>query len=309
MPTAGSRATCAGSRVKHIRAKLLLALLVGCAAARAGSPAAAAPLHCLWELHGRHNTVYLLGSIHVLRPADYPLDAVVLDAYAHADALLMEIDLGGIDTATVQAQLIASAALPEGVSLPKVLGTKRYAHAAALAHDAGVELSTFDRFAPWFAAEVISQLELTQLGFQAESGVEMYFLGRAKIDGKHIAGLETVQDQIAMFVELSPDAQAEYLISSLDEAHELPQEVEAMVRAWKGGDTRWFASEMADEFGKDPALYRSLLAGRNRKWLPKIEALLNDDKNYLVIVGTGHLAGRDSVIEMLEKDGVGAVQR
>jgi uncharacterized protein YbaP (TraB family) len=82
-----------------------------------------------------------------------------------------------------------------------------------------------------------------------------------------------------------------------------------MVTAWKRGDTRWFASEMATEFGKDPALYQSLLAARNRKWLPKIEALLNQDKNYLVIVGTGHLVGRDSVIDLLNKDGVGATQR
>jgi uncharacterized protein YbaP (TraB family) len=52
-----------------------------------------------------------------------------------------------------------------------------------------------------------------------------------------------------------------------------------------------------------------MLASRNRKWIPRIEALLNDDKNYLVIVGTGHLVGRGSVIELLKKDGVGATQR
>ena len=46
-----------------------------------------------------------------------------------------------------------------------------------------------------------------------------------------------------------------------------------------------------------------------RCWRPKIEALLNDDKNYLVIVGTGHLVGRDSVIDLLKREGVGATQR
>jgi uncharacterized protein YbaP (TraB family) len=82
-----------------------------------------------------------------------------------------------------------------------------------------------------------------------------------------------------------------------------------MVRAWKRGDTRWFEAEMSEEFGKDPALYQSLLVARNRHWIPRIEALLDDDKNYLVIVGTGHLVGRDNVIELLKKDGVGATQR
>jgi hypothetical protein len=268
-----------------------------------------APLHCLWELHGKHNTVYLLGSIHVLRPGDYPLAPAVLSAYADAKALLMEIDLQEIDSAQVQSEMQGSALLPEGRTLTDVLGARRYARAASLAHEVGVELPEFDRFAPWFAAEAISQLQLTQLGFQPQSGVEMYFLERARSDGKSIAGLETVHEQIALFEGLSLDAQSDYLLSSLEQAHELPREIDDMVHAWQRGDTGWFAAEMASEFGKDPALYQALLAARNRKWLPKIEALLNDDKNYLVIVGTGHLVGRDSVIDLLKREGVGATQR
>jgi len=105
------------------------------------------------------------------------------------------------------------------------------------------------------------------------------------------------------------DTQAEYLVSSLEQAHDLPKEVDSMVRAWQHGDTQWFETQLASELGKDPRLYQSVLGARNRKWLPKIEALLNDDKNYLVIVGTGHLVGQGSVIDLLKKDGIGAIQR
>jgi hypothetical protein len=124
-----------------------------------------------------------------------------------------------------------------------------------------------------------------------------------------VAGLETVHDQISLFQNMSMDAQAEYLVSSLEQAHDLPKEVSSMVRAWKQGDAQWFENEMQSEFGRDPGLYQSLLVARNRKWIPKIEALLADDKNYLVIVGTGHLVGRGSVIDLLKKDGIGAAQR
>jgi len=267
------------------------------------------PLHSLWELHGKHNSVFLLGSIHVLRPADYPLDPAVMRAYASSKSLVMEINLADMDLEQLQGEMMASAMLPEGKSLPEVLGAKRYARAETLAREVGVELSTFDQFAPWFAAEAISQLQLMQLGFQPTSGVEMYFLERARGDGKSVAGLETVHDQIALFEGLSMDAQAEYLVSSLEQAHELPKQVDDMVHAWQRGDTAWFDDQMRSELGRDPALYQSVLAARNRKWIPKIEALLNDDKNYLVIVGTGHLVGRNSVIEMLKKDGIGATQR
>jgi len=267
------------------------------------------PLHSLWELHGKHNTVFLLGSIHVLRPGDYPLSPAVMQAYASSKSLVMEINLADMDLEQLQAEMLASAMLPEGKSLPAVLGPKRYSRAESLAHDVGVELATFDQFAPWFAAEAISQLQLLQLGFQPTSGVEMYFLERARSDGKSIAGLETVHDQIALFEGLSMDAQAEYLVSSLEQAHELPKQVDDMVHAWQRGDTAWFDDQLKSELGRDPALYQSVLAARNRKWIPKIEALLNDDKNYLVIVGTGHLVGRNSVIDLLKKDGVGATQR
>jgi len=266
-------------------------------------------LHSLWALHGKHNTVYLLGSIHVLRAQDYPLAPAVLQAYADAKALLMEVNLEDIDSAEVQSEMLASAMLPEGSTLPSILGPQRYAHATSLAHEVGVDLSSFDQFAPWFAAEAISQLQLMELGFQPQSGVEMYFLERARSDGKSVAGLETVHDQIALFEGLSMNEQSEYLVSSLEQAHELPKEVDDMVRAWQRGDSAWFESQLKSELGRDPALYQSVLAARNRKWIPKIEALLSDDKNYLVIVGTGHLVGRNSVIELLKKDGVGTTQR
>jgi uncharacterized protein len=286
----------------------LLGLALSCVAFSA-SARAEGPLHALWELHGKHNTVYILGSIHVLRPSDYPLAPVVLNAYGNAAAILMEVNLADIDPQRMQTELLASARLPAGKTLPAILGDARYKRAHVLAQEVGVDLGIFDAFAPWFAAEAISQLQLQQLGFQPQSGVEMFFLERARADGKSVAGLETVHDQIALFDALSMDEQADYLISSLEEAHDLPKQVGAMVHAWASGDTQWFADQLKTEIGRDPVLYDSVLMARNRKWLPKIEALLNDDKNYLVIVGTGHLVGQGNVIALLKKDGIAAAQK
>jgi uncharacterized protein len=284
--------------------RLALCGLLLCVTARADSA-----LHSLWEVRGKHNTVYILGSIHVLRLSDYPLAPALLDAYSNAKAVLMEVNLAESSSAQVQAEMLASATLPEGKTLPAILGKERYGRADALAHEVGIELSTFDQFAPWFAAEAISQLQLMQLGFQPEAGVEMYFIQRAKNDGKSVAGLETIHDQISLFENMPLDTQAEYLVSSLEQAHDLPKEVDSMVHAWQRGDTHWFETHLESDLKQDSGLYQSILGARNRKWVPKIEALLNDDKNYLVIVGAGHLAGSGSVIDLLKKDGIGATQR
>jgi uncharacterized protein YbaP (TraB family) len=275
----------------------------------ASTASADSTLHCLWEIHGKHNTLYLLGSIHTLRASDYPLAPAVLDAYRSAKSLVMEIDPSELDSADLQSEMLASATLTDGKNLHDIMGTARYAHAEALAHDVGLELSTFDQFAPWFVAEAISQMQLMQLGFDPASGVEMYFSGRARTDGKSIAGLETGHDQLALFEGMPMETQANYLISSLEQAHDLTKEVNEMVRAWQSGDMGWFETELKSDLGRDPAVYQSLLVSRNRKWIARIERLLDDDENHLVIVGTAHLVGRDSVIDLLKKDGIAAVQR
>jgi uncharacterized protein len=266
-------------------------------------------LHCLWELHGKHNTVYLLGSIHTLRASDYPLAPAVVDAYKSAKSLVMEIDLNELDSAEVQSEMLASATLTDGKTLHDILGAARYARAETMAREVGLDLALFDRFAPWFVAEAISQMQLMQLGFDPSSGVEMYFVGRARTDGKSIAGLETAHDQLALFESMPMETQSNYLLASLEQAHDLPKDVNDMVRAWQRGDTRWFETEVKSDLGRDPAVYQALLVSRNRKWIARIEKLLDDDENHLVIVGTAHLVGRDSVIDLLQKDGVEAVQR
>jgi uncharacterized protein YbaP (TraB family) len=284
-------------------AALLLALLGGIGAAHADTP-----LHALWELHGRHNTVYLLGSVHILRPTDYPLPAVIQDAYRAAQTVTLEINLADAGS-EVQSEMLASAMLPEGRTLASVLGAERYSRAQSLAGSIGLDLAPFEAFAPWFAAEAIAQLQLAQLGFEPQSGIDLYFLGRARGDGKRIDGLETAHDQIAAFQSLPLEAQSNYLLTSLEEAHELPREVDQMVHAWQRGDTAWFEHEMTSELGKDPILYQSLLVARNRKWIARIESLLEDGENHLIIVGTAHLVGKDSVLALLKKDGFSAVQR
>ena len=52
-----------------------------------------------------------------------------------------------------------------------------------------------------------------------------------------------------------------------------------------------------------------MLGARNRKWLPKIEALLDEDRDYLVVVGTLHFVGRDGLLALLKATGHKPVRR
>src|SRR6202795_5345432 len=96
-------------RTLFSRTGLALVGLLLCVTVRADGA-----LHSLWELHGKHNTVYLLGSIHVLRPSDYPLDPAVLEAYGNAKSVLMEVNMEELSPAQVQEEMFASPTPPAG---------------------------------------------------------------------------------------------------------------------------------------------------------------------------------------------------
>src|SRR5258708_30913547 len=102
----------------------LLGLALSCVTLSA-SVRADGPLHALWELHGKHNTLYILGSIHVLRQSDYPLAPEVLNAYGKARSILMEINLADMGPHRLPPELLASARLPDGKTLTGIMGDAR----------------------------------------------------------------------------------------------------------------------------------------------------------------------------------------
>ena len=264
----------------------------------------------LWTLQGRQNTVYLLGSVHVLRPGDAALPRAALDAYADAEQLVMEIDLDDAavgDPLAIAQQMQASAALPAGQSLQSVLGSD-YAEVAQRASEAGLELAMFDRFQPWFVATLLLQLELAKRGFDPALGIEQQLASRAVADRKPIMGLETPAQQFAVLSGLSLADQKRFLLMTLDESAQADAELEQLLAAWRKGDITALAALLSDEFERFPQLYRPLTEDRNRAWVRQLGDLLDDRDDYLVVVGALHLVGRNSVVDLLRQRGYTVTQ-
>ncbi|HEX9207216.1 MAG TPA: TraB/GumN family protein [Steroidobacteraceae bacterium] len=261
--------------------------------------------HILWAVQGQHNTVYLLGSVHVLRPQDAVLPEVMERAYRESERLVMEIDLDDPGVADPQAMLEdvqRTAVLPEGQTLRRVLGGD-YAQIAAAAQQAGLDLELVDQFAPWFVAMTVLELELAKRGFSSEYGVEQTLAARAGRDHKPIAGLETPAQQFRLLAGMPLPMQKRFLAMTLAESQGLDQELGELLRAWQAGDTRALARLLSAEFDEFPDLYRTLTVDRNRAWVAQLTDLLDDREDYLVVVGALHLVGPDSVVALLEQRG------
>jgi len=291
--------------MRHLATLLATAVLVATAI-----PAGAAERSVVWSVRGEHNTVYLFGSIHVLRPGDVGLPRAAQAAYDDAEQLVMEIDMDDpalADPTAMAAQMQRYARLPAGQSLESVLGDD-YSRVAARTEEAGLDLGTLDGFAPWFVGMLVLQLEMAQRGFDPAHGIEQQVTDRAVRDGKPIHGLETPADQFAVLAGLSLPEQKRFLLMTLEESELADARLDLLLTAWRTGDTATLAGVLSEEFEDFPELYRPLTEDRNRAWVNQLAPLLDDRDDYLVVVGTLHLVGRNSVVDLLRKRGYRVTQ-
>ena len=264
--------------------------------------------HTLWAVKGNHNTVYLLGSVHALKAADSNLPPEAWRAYASAKALVMEINLNEASANKLRGSILDLETLPAGKTLAGALGPDVYNKFTAHAKPLGLDPEFVSHFQPWFAANMLDQLELAKLGFDPDAGVDQQLAKRAQTDHKDIIGLETIEEQIEIFARLSLEEQRRYMLYSLSEVDNTASGLDAIISAWRRGDTKVLEQLLGEAFKEFPDLYSKLTTDRNRKWLPTITGLLNDDHDYLVVVGALHLIGNDGIVELLQRQGYEVVQ-
>lgn len=283
----------------RILAVALLALLAWSAAATAADSGK----HFLWRVSKGSAVIYVAGSIHVLRKSDYPLPEVMESAFKASAGLVEEIDLARFDPESAQLQMMQIGAYPKGQSLKTDLAPDLYSRVAALAKQQNVDMAMLDPMRPWLASIVLLDNQLVRKGFDAGTGVDMHFADEAETDHKPVVGLETAAFQLGMLARLPDKAQQAMLVQSLSDAGNTDQQMEAMMDAWRRGDTALLAKEQQQEFGPYPDIYQAILVQRNRSWIPKLEKLAGSGKQYFVVVGALHLVGPDGVLSSLERDG------
>lgn len=262
----------------------------------------------MWELAGARGQVAILGSIHFLRPGRDALPPAVVAAYEAADVVVMEIDLDDLDPIAAQETTRRLAVDPGGRTLDVLLGPQAWKEASERAGALGIDLALLRPFEPWMAALTLTQLQLQRMGFDAESGVEQQLLRLAQRDRKEVRGLETLDAQLEAMDALPPAVQRAFLLQTLEEAATMQAEIGDIVGAWRAGDVAKLEDEFLAGLQDQPELYRRIVVDRNRSWVGTVQGLARGGKDALVVVGTLHLVGPDSLIAMLADAGLGPRQ-
>ena len=262
----------------------------------------------VWAIRGAHNTVYLAGSVHLLRSKDATLPAAFEQAYKNAAALVMEIDLDDLDPAAAQSWMLEHGMIGDEKTLGDIIGKQRFQRVEQEGNRLGLPVEALQQLEPWLVAMTLAQLQYMKLGFDPEQGVEKQLERKAQADHKEITGLETLEEQLGLLANMPADDQAKFLDLTLEEMHETEGETDALLSAWRTGNAQKLASMLSDEYRVAPVLYRTLVADRNKRWMPQLEKLLKSDKDYLVVVGALHLVGTGGLLELTKARGYNAKQ-
>jgi uncharacterized protein YbaP (TraB family) len=265
----------------------------------AGLPIRPSRSSALWVVKDADTTIYLFGTVHVLKPGLSWFDEAVKAAFDKSDELVLE--MLEPDTATMQGLIMKTAVNAEGPTLTEKLpADKREAYAKAMT-DVGVPAAALDRFDPWFAAVTLSLAGLPKLGYDPESGAERTLTTAAKAANKQIVGLETAEQQLGYFDNLPEPLQVKFLVSTVDDYPKMAAELDKMIASWSAGDPETLGKTMNEELADTPELAKVLLADRNARWADWIEQRLQKPGTVFVAVGAGHLAGAESVQVQLAK--------
>lgn len=257
----------------------------------------------LWVVKDDDTTIYLFGTVHVLKPGLGWFDEAVKSAFDKSDQLMLEIVLPE-DQAEVARTMMPLAIDQSGKPLSSKLDPEQLKAYQDAMTSVGLPAAQFDMFEPWFPAITLSVLPLTKLGYDPEQGVEKLLTRSAKDAGKPVSGLETLGEQLGFFDGLPEVQQVAFLNSVVKDLDKLAPQLDTMVALWAKGDPDGLAVTMNESLAATPELAKTLLWDRNARWADQLKARMDKPGTVFVAVGAGHLAGKNSVQDYLAQRGL-----
>lgn len=269
--------------MKLLRAMAVVALAGALTACPMSREPAEPPI---WRIADSDTTIWLMGSMHVLPPRiDWRTDTMN-GAIGEADTLVLETD----PDATGDFDAIAKS--PGLLPLGKRVGADRQDALARAIERTGQPSDAFDGYKDWAAAVMLSTGDALNSRATAKNGIDAQlwkaFRGRQRV------ALEKPADQLGALDILPPQLQARMLDETLDGA-----DYDTTYDAWATGDLA-----AIDKVGPSKELRPFLVAAANRRWADWIAARMATKGKVLVAVGAGHLAGKESIPDLLAAKGL-----
>jgi uncharacterized protein YbaP (TraB family) len=263
----------------------------------------------IWRVKGAHRTVYVFGSLQVMKPNVQWETAKIKAALDASDVVYLEA--ADIDDNAEQS-MVQQLGMDEAHPLSTKISKQDLALLDAAAKRMGMpDEKMFEPMQPWMATNTLVLLLTVKAGYDPTGGIDTTLLAESKGSQKQVMGFETMKDQIHMVADRPQRQQVRKLHRELMEMNKSAGELNKIVTAWEQGDVEAIAKMNRDELAmKYPAEYKRMFVDRNRRFAATLDGLLKDKAtgNVFVVVGVGHLAGPNSLLKMLQRDGYKVVR-
>lgn len=271
----------------------LLALMAG--------PSLALPP--MWIVKDPNSELVLFGSVHVL-PADLDWQPPLLrSALRRADDVWFELPIDPATQSRVAQIALQKGLLPRGVYLSEKLSAAGRARLGRVAERAGIRPEQLEGFRPWLAEASLSVADFRQQGARAQEGVEQVLSAQLAPEVKRRA-FETPEQQIDVLANVSEAEQLASLEDTLRRMDEEPDTYQALISSWMTADLVGLEREaLLPVRQQTPKLYKALIRDRNLRWVEAIQHRMAGRGRTVIIVGVGHLIGREGVPERLRRLG------
>jgi uncharacterized protein YbaP (TraB family) len=269
---------------------------MGLSSGRTASPS-------LWHIKGEQGQVWLLGAVHVLPPDVKWRMARIQSALERSDVFVFEVPEDAAAVAQLHDLIQAQGFLPAGQTLRTLLHPEALPDYDAALQASGVDTATVERERPWLAGIQLMFAQIAKLNFASDNGVDTVLMADAVKHHKDIRYFETIADQFALLAPGDKVLELQEFESGLKDLRDVGAGIGPMVRAWSDGDQVKLDELINGDLDAFPEARKTLLDDRNKRWVPKIEAMLKEKHNFFITVGAGHLTGPMGVPALLRKAG------
>lgn len=258
---------------------------------------------CLWLFENNDARIYLLGSIHAMKPDMYPLASPIEEAFEAADKVVFEVDLTRLNAFEMNQVMQQKGTYMSPGSIQNDLKPETLSLLMEYLDANHMNLGQVEHMKPWYLMLTIGQRELSRLGFEAKLGIDRYLQQFALQEKKEILQLETFSEQIDILSGDPMPLQELSLRVSLEERQTVAQNLNDLLHAWENGDADKMLELTLKSTSHYPELTQqmdNLIYKRNIKMAHKIREYADTTGTYMVVVGALHMGGEKGIIRLLQ---------
>ncbi|MBF0103015.1 MAG: TraB/GumN family protein [Desulfobacterales bacterium] len=264
-----------------------------------------------WKITIGNNTVFLIGSMHLMRKDMYPLPDKFENAFLMSPIMVFEINLEEANAQELKQYVHSLGLYPAGETIWKNISQNTQKKLLEKLSEIKFPINVAERIRPWLLSMMLEDTSKKDNNskLQQALGLDVYFFQKAKQEGKKIIFLETTRDQIDCSAKL-PAREQEFLLKDALRKQPMKGEIPLhdVIELWKSGDADTLEFHYRKHHKKQMKIYQNIIINRNRTWLKKIEELFQLSKNVMIVVGGGHVGGPDGLVQLLSDKGYQIVQ-